>query len=1017
MTQPGADPLVGQTVAQYEIVARLGGGGMGVVYRALDRKLGRAVALKFLPQQWSHDEGAKQRFLREAQAASATDHPNICTIHDIATADDGQLFIVMAHYTGDTLKRRLDGGPLPIDEALDIATQVADGLARAHAQGIVHRDIKPGNLILTEDGVRIVDFGLATFVDALQLTVEGSTLGTAAYMSPEQVRGEEVDARTDVWAVGVVLYQMLVGHTPFRGAYAEAIGYAIRNDTPPPLRAERPDVPEEVEQLVFRALHKDVAIRFASGRELARALRQVRGLTLPQDLRTQAIAYEAVSPAAPGRRRLRPRTIAAGVLVAAAVVGAPAALLIPVDRVPIVVAPVVNQTGEPALNDGRLALAHLVIGQLADSRHVRVLPYERTLSILRSYRVAGKDVSSPGALQALETQSAAAVIVIPTLIYDDGAYRARVQFRLAGAGDRVPPIETLAITSPLPLDAAYRLTVEVAAAVDHHFASTGPTRAQAAAWLRRVAGRAVRTRPHARTLEAAIEFERGVDAFEQQEFHTALQSFTAAAQLDSSNALLQAWVGRAAQAMRRPNDAATAAQKALALKTSDTSPVAALLVDAIAAEIRREFAAAEESYLQLARRFPDEPAWVAERAALLDRRGSIDPAINAHVETLALDPTRVRSELELCRLFNRKSDGTNARERGRRALARFSERGDRGGQAQAHLCLADALRQGTPDELVEARRHADAALAAFRVAGATYNIARAHHYVALAAEALGDLKVAADSWENALARARDVGNADLEAAVINNLGVTFERLGDPVRALEFYEAGYAFHASQGNEDGATASQANVGAIRIQYGGDRQRGLHEVENALKNVRNAGEKSFEVFCLQAIAAYHRLAAKYPDAERLLLQAEAIARTNDLQDELESVAIDLARVALDRGDYMSARDRLTAALNNATGLAAAESRVLLAQAQLRLGDLASPAAHLKAAEETITRVGETRLLPLLHLATGELAFATGNRDAARQHFARSAGRADQALRDPASVKAGAYLQEMVNGTIRIK
>ena len=288
MTQPGADPLVGRTVAHYEIAARLGGGGMGVVYRALDRRLGRPVALKFLPQQWSHDDGAKQRFLREAQAASATDHPNICTIHDIATADDGQLFIVMAYYTGDTLKRRLDAGPLPVDEALDIATQVADGLARAHAQGIVHRDIKPGNLILTEDGVRIVDFGLATFVDALQLTVEGSTLGTAAYMSPEQVRGEEVDARTDVWAVGVVLYQMLVGHTPFRGAYAEAIGYAIRNDAPPPLRAERPDIPEEVEQLVFRALHKDPAIRFASGRELARALRQVRGLTVPQDLRTQA---------------------------------------------------------------------------------------------------------------------------------------------------------------------------------------------------------------------------------------------------------------------------------------------------------------------------------------------------------------------------------------------------------------------------------------------------------------------------------------------------------------------------------------------------------------------------------------------------------------------------------------------------------------------------------------------------------------------------------------------------------
>src|SRR5688500_14608432 len=208
---------------------------MGVVYAARDTKLGRRVALMFLPQQWSHDEGAKQRFIREAQAASATHHPNICIVHDIDSADDGQLFIVMGYCEGPTLKQRLESGPLPIDEALDIATQVADGLAKAHGQGVVHRDIKPGNVILTEDGVRIVDFGLATFVDALQLTAQGSTIGTAAYMSPEQVRGEQADARADVWALGVVLYEMLTGHVPFRGAYAEAIGYAIRHDDPRPI--------------------------------------------------------------------------------------------------------------------------------------------------------------------------------------------------------------------------------------------------------------------------------------------------------------------------------------------------------------------------------------------------------------------------------------------------------------------------------------------------------------------------------------------------------------------------------------------------------------------------------------------------------------------------------------------------------------------------------------------------------------------------------------------------------------
>jgi len=271
-----ADPLIDSTVAQYHVLARLGSGAMGVVYKARDTKLGRLVALKFLPPEWSHDEDAKQRFVREAQAASATDHANICTVHDIQSTDDGRLFIVMAYYEGQTLKERLAAGPLTVQEALAAAMQVADGLARAHAAGVVHRDIKPGNVILTEDAVKIVDFGLAKFADSLQLTQVGTPMGTVAYMSPEQLRGHEATAQSDVWAVGVMLYEMLAGHPPFQGGYAEAISYAIRHETPAPLRTQRPEVPEDVEQLVFRALHREPGVRFASGRELARALRQYR---------------------------------------------------------------------------------------------------------------------------------------------------------------------------------------------------------------------------------------------------------------------------------------------------------------------------------------------------------------------------------------------------------------------------------------------------------------------------------------------------------------------------------------------------------------------------------------------------------------------------------------------------------------------------------------------------------------------------------------------------------------------
>src|SRR4051812_22683716 len=295
---------------------------MGVVYKALDTKLGRAVALKFLPPQWSHDEGAKQRFLREAQAASATNHRNICIIHDIEQTDDGQLFIVMAHYEGPTLKQKLDGGGLPAAEALEIAGELAEGLAKAHAQGVVHRDIKPGNIIVTEDGVKILDFGLAKLADAaLKLTMEGSTVGTVAYMSPEQARGEEADERSDIWAVGVVLYEMLTGEVPFKGSYPEAIFYAIKNEEPAPVAAKATALPDGVDAIVRRALAKDPAQRYQNARELAREIRFLQGRSLPVDLRTEAVRVP-LSAAAPATRRRTMAKWAAAAAIVLAIAGA-----------------------------------------------------------------------------------------------------------------------------------------------------------------------------------------------------------------------------------------------------------------------------------------------------------------------------------------------------------------------------------------------------------------------------------------------------------------------------------------------------------------------------------------------------------------------------------------------------------------------------------------------------------------------------------------------------------------------
>jgi len=216
--------MIGKQVNHYEILEKLGEGGMGVVYKAEDTKLKRLVALKFLPVGSSQDGEAKQRFINEARAASALDHPNICTLHEIGETREGQMYITMAYYRGQSLKDKLRAGPLPVAEVVRIAIQTARGLSRAHEEGIIHRDIKPANLIVTaRNEIKIVDFGLAKLAAVTMFTQAGRALGTISYMSPEQAQGVEADHRTDIWSLGVVLYEMLTGEKPFQGDYDQAV--------------------------------------------------------------------------------------------------------------------------------------------------------------------------------------------------------------------------------------------------------------------------------------------------------------------------------------------------------------------------------------------------------------------------------------------------------------------------------------------------------------------------------------------------------------------------------------------------------------------------------------------------------------------------------------------------------------------------------------------------------------------------------------------------------------------------
>lgn len=637
----------GTTVGPYQVLEPIGRGGMGVVYRAYDTRLDRYVALKFLPPRHGIHLPARRRFLAEARSASGLDHPNIATVHEIRETEAGQLVLVMAYYRGRTLKERIAAGVLPVAEALDVGIQIARGLSAAHAHGIIHCDVKPSNVLITAAGVvKIVDFGIARSREAETAPGVGAA-GTAPYMSPEQTRGGPVDARTDLWALGVVLYEALTGKRPFAAAGERGVAVAIQEDEPLPIRRLRPDVPPPLADAIRRLLQKDPAARYPTAHAVEAALREAAPENHP------------AAGARPGRVRRR-AALAVRLTVLLALL-LPAGWLLRdrlADAPPsIAVMYFANQTREARLDQ---ALVDMLTTNLARDGHIEVVSSQRLHDLLRQIGKDGTATVDPDLATDVAKRAGVETMLAGTVVQLGGRFRIHAQLVDVRSGRVLASFQESGTHVQDLFEMVDRLALQVRRAMHVDTAPAGPMVASATTY----------------SYPAYLQYLQGREQMYRWNFRGAIGPFEQAVALDSTFALARLYLG-VIDGMYSFTTTGTFGLSASARHTIRTAKRLATgatdlerrYIDTYLALFDGELTRAGELAYALLQRYPKEKD--AAFIVGLTRRllGRYDESIDAFEKALEIDPAFAACYNELASAYLRSGDPQKALSTIRKYLA------------------------------------------------------------------------------------------------------------------------------------------------------------------------------------------------------------------------------------------------------------------------------------------------------------------------------------------------------------